>query len=153
MFACGMIQLIQHQLGVGIQLQRRAAEYNQIRSIPICPAADTGEAINFRQRIGGTLRIVVEMKHFMRHPTHAHAAGQLGHGVGGNRASFRKLALRHQRTDVQYTGILLPRVFGNGIGGVADRVGEVAAGVSGTGFGQRIRGTRGEGEWEQSDGK
>ena len=66
---------------------------------------------------------------------------------------FGKLALCHQRTDVQHTGILLPRVFGNRVGGVADGVGEVAAGVSGPGLGQRIRGTRGEGEWEQSDGK
>ena len=66
---------------------------------------------------------------------------------------LRKFALCHQRTDVQHTGILLPRVFGNRVGGVADGVGEVAAGERGAGLGQRIRGTRGEGEWEQSDGK
>ena len=89
----------------------------------------------------------------MRYPAHSHAAGQLGYGVSGDSMSFCKLALCHQRTDVQHTGILLPRVFGNRVGGMANGVGEVAAGVSGPGFGQRIRGTRGEGEWEQSDGK
>ena len=63
------------------------------------------------------------------------------------------MALSHQRADVQYTGILLPRVFGNGIGGVADGVGEVAAGESGAGLGQRIRGARSKGERKQSDDK
>ena len=67
--------------------------------------------------------------------------------------SFCELALSHQRADVQYTGILLPRVFGNGIGGVADGVGEVAASESSAGLGQWIRCARGEGEWEQSDDK
>ena len=75
MFACGMIQLIEHQLGVGIQLQRGAAEYDQVRSIPVRPAADAGEAVDFRQHIGGTLGVIVEMKYLMRHPAHAHAAG------------------------------------------------------------------------------
>ena len=93
------------------------------------------------------------MKYLMRRPAHAHAAGQLCQGVGGDGASLGELALCHQRTDVQHTGILLPRVFGNRVGGMVNGVGEVTAGVSGPGFGQRIRGTRGEGEWEQSDGK
>ena len=38
MFTRRMIQLIEHQLEVGIQLQRGAAEYDQIRSIPVRPA-------------------------------------------------------------------------------------------------------------------
>jgi len=45
------------------------------------------------------------------------------------------------------------RCRGGRYGRVGGGFGEVAAGVSGPGFGQRIRGTRGEGEWEQSDGK
>ena len=95
MLACGMIKFVQHQFGVCVQLQRRAAEHDEIGCVPVCPAADAGEAVDIRQRIGCTLGIIVEMKYLMRRPAHAHAAGQLGHGVGGDGASLGELALRH----------------------------------------------------------
>ena len=115
------IEVVKDQLRIASKLERSAAEHHEIFRIAIRPGADAGEPVDFLQRIGRALRVVVEMENLLSHQLHTDAAGKLLQGVGGYGARLGIFATCHERANVQHTWILLPLVFLRCLDGVGNR--------------------------------